>query len=76
MEGKPDPPYSVYYHFRFKDLRRRDVNNYIKVLEDAIFEGLGIDDRHVIDSHQFKYVSRNDPGFVCEIRHSSRGIEV
>ena len=72
----PPPPYSVHYHFRFPDRRRRDLGNYTKLLEDTVFEIIGHDDSLVNDEHRWRYVCRDDPGFTMEIRHSSREIEV
>ena len=72
----PPRPFAVHYHFRFPDRRKRDLSNQIKLIEDAVFEALGHDDRHVNDIHLWKYISKSDPGFTMEVRHSSRGIEV
>lgn len=71
----PEPPFSVHYHFRFPDLRRRDLSNMVKLTEDSIFKWLGYDDTHVYDFHPWKYIDRRDPGMVVEIRHCSRELE-
>ena len=72
----PDPPYSVHYHFRFPDWRRRDISNQIKLVEDVVFRYLGSDDSLVHQFTVWKYVSKSDPGFTMEVRHSDRSIEV
>lgn len=72
----PPYPYTVHYHFRFPDRRRRDISNQIKLIEDVVFRYLGSDDSLVHDFHVWKYISKEDPGFVMEITHSSRSLEV
>jgi Holliday junction resolvase RusA-like endonuclease len=71
----PPYPYSVNYHFRFPDARRRDISNQIKLIEDVVFRYLGSDDSLVYDFHVWKYIDRKDPGFVMEVRHCSRSLE-
>lgn len=72
----PEPPFSFHLHLRFKDRRRRDVSNTVKCLEDSIFEYLGYDDSLVNDLHVWRYIDREEPGMVVEIRHCDRALEV
>ena len=76
LEEMPKPPYVVFYHFRFPDRRKRDITNYVKILEDAVFAGMHIDDRYVNAVQIFKYIAKGDPGAVVEVRHCTRDIEV
>jgi Holliday junction resolvase RusA-like endonuclease len=72
----PEPPYSVDYHFRFPNRRKRDLSNCLKLLEDAVFAAIGHDDRHVNDFHVWKYIDKERPGFLMEIKTSQRDISV
>jgi Holliday junction resolvase RusA-like endonuclease len=72
----PEPPFSVHYHFRFPDRRKRDLSNCLKLLEDGVFAAMGEDDRHVIDFHVWKYLDKERPGFLMEIKTSQRDIHV
>lgn len=72
----PDPPYSLHLHLRFKDRRRRDTSNQIKLIEDAIFGHLGKDDSLVNDLHVWRYIDKTSPGITVEVKHSSRSLEV
>ena len=72
----PEPPFSVHLHLRFKDKRRTDVSNRVKILEDAVFGYLGHDDSLVYDLHIWRYIDRSKPGMSMEIRHCSRDLEV
>lgn len=40
--------------------RKRDLNNLVKLTEDAVFEGLGVDDRLVGDARLHKVGARGD----------------
>ncbi len=71
----PEPPFSLHYHFRLPDRRRRDLTNLEKLLEDSIFQFLGHDDSLVYDSHKWKYINRENPGVTVELRHCSRELE-
>lgn len=41
--------YALTLHLWFKDKRRQDVSNRVKVCEDTIAEALGFDDRLIVD---------------------------
>jgi hypothetical protein len=71
----PEPPFSMHLHLRMPDKRRRDSTNFGKLIDDAIFEYLGYDDSLIYDSHQWKYIDRENPGVTVELRHCSRELE-
>lgn len=71
----PEPPFTLHFHLRFPDARRRDASNQIKLAEDAIFEFLGYDDSLVYDLHVWRYIDREEPGMTVEVRHCSRELE-
>lgn len=72
----PEPPFYVQLHLRFPDKRRRDLSNQIKLLEDSVFKWLGYDDSLVYSMTLHKYLDRQYPGVVMEIRNTTRKLEV
>jgi Holliday junction resolvase RusA-like endonuclease len=72
----PLPPFSLYIHVRFRDWRRQDISNRIKLLEDAVLGYLNYDDKMVYDLIVYKYISKNDPGVVVELRNTTRDLVV
>lgn len=72
----PDPPFSACFHFFMPDKRRRDLDNYRKVLTDSIFEYLEVDDSLIHESRDFKYLDRRNPGVKVELRHCDKVLEV
>lgn len=42
---------------------------------NAVFEHIGYDDSLVYDSHQWKYIDREEPGMTVEVRHCNRKLE-
>lgn len=38
-------------------LRKKDVNNYIKNIEDVVFDFINIDDKNIVESRTYKKVS-------------------
>ena len=78
-----DKPYDIEYWFFLPKLRNKtfgnqqsgaksrfrkvDVTNLVKVIEDAIFECLGIDDRCAFNVHLYKRES-DEPGVLVYIR--------
>lgn len=72
----PEPPFDVGIHFRFPSMRRRDISNQVKLLEDSIFKHFNHDDTHVHALHLWKYLDRREPGVTVEIRHSTRNIDI
>ncbi len=46
----------------------RDLDNGIKVLQDAVYRWLEVDDRRVIEGHQYKRIDRQNPHVALIIR--------
>lgn len=49
--GIPDPPYRLTIDLWAPDLRRRDADNGVKCLQDALIKGTGRDDAEVVVLH-------------------------
>ncbi len=46
----------------------RDIDNGIKVLQDAVYRWLEVDDKRVIEAHQYKRIDRRNPHAAVIIR--------
>lgn len=47
--------------FYFTSALRRDVDGGLKIAQDALCEGLGINDNRIVETHLYKYIDRNNP---------------
>jgi crossover junction endodeoxyribonuclease RusA len=47
--------------FYFTTALRRDVDGGLKIAQDALCEGLGLNDNRIIETHLYKHVDRNNP---------------
>ena len=47
--------------FYFTSALRRDVDGGLKITQDAICEGLGINDNRIVETHLYKYIDRDNP---------------
>jgi crossover junction endodeoxyribonuclease RusA len=47
--------------FFFTSLLRRDVDSGLKITQDAICEGLGLNDNRIVETHLYKTVDRTNP---------------
>ncbi len=55
---------SMRYEFFLRSLYERDLDNGVKLVQDAICEALGFDDRDVVEIHMAKRVDRENPRLV------------
>lgn len=68
MKLQPNVPFlSIRYEFFLESSGRRDIDNGIKIVQDALCNGLGVDDRHVVEIYIAKRVDRNNPRLVVTI---------
>lgn len=57
----PDMVYSVEYNFVLKsEFWKRDIDNMIKVVQDAVFECLHVNDSHIIEVRSRKMLRAGD----------------
>lgn len=54
-------PLALSIHFYFTTPLRRDVDGGLKITQDAICEGLGINDNRIIETHLYKRVDKHQP---------------
>ena len=70
----PEPPYEVWLWFLFPDLRRRDLSNMVKAIEDNVAEYLGYNDSLHHAMHLYKALDRDNPRAVMVLAHKDRAI--
>lgn len=58
---------SLFIDFYFETPLRRDLDGGLKIAQDAICSGLGVDDRRVVDIHLVKRTDRNQPRIDVEL---------
>ena len=47
--------------FYFTSALRRDVDGGLKIAQDALCEGLGINDNRIVETHLYKHIDRDHP---------------
>ena len=52
---------SLSIHFFFASAQRRDTDGGLKIAQDALCEGLGLNDNRVVETHLYKYQDRDNP---------------
>ncbi|HEX5543880.1 MAG TPA: RusA family crossover junction endodeoxyribonuclease, partial [Nitrospira sp.] len=54
-------PFALTIRFFFASALRRDLDGGLKIAQDAICEGLGLNDNRIIETHLYKRVDKADP---------------
>ena len=54
-------PLALTIRFFFASALRRDLDGGLKIAQDAICEGLGLNDNRIIETHLYKQVDKADP---------------
>jgi crossover junction endodeoxyribonuclease RusA len=57
--------------FYFTSALRRDVDGGLKIAQDAICEGLGINDNRIVETHLYKHIDKNNPRIEISLSASS-----
>lgn len=57
----------VIVRFRFGDRRRRDLDNPLKLLLDAVCTGLGVDDSQIDELHVYRGYDLTSPGVMVRV---------
>lgn len=60
--------YAFYYTFIFPNRKRRDISNFIKVIEDAIFDSYLQDDDNKVYEMHIKKAFHKDNTFIVYVR--------
>lgn len=58
--------------FYFTSALRRDVDGGLKIAQDALCEGLGINDNRVIETHLYKHIDKDNPRIEVCLAPASR----
>ena len=70
-------PLALSIRFFFASALRRDLDGGLKIAQDAVCEGLGLNDNRIIETHLYKQVDKADPrievslSFIHPPRHSA-----
>ena len=59
---------SMRYEFFLRSIGARDLDNGVKLVQDAICEALGIDDRDVVEIYMAKRVDKENPRLVVTMK--------
>jgi crossover junction endodeoxyribonuclease RusA len=54
-------PLALTIRFFFASALRRDLDGGLKIAQDAVCEGLGLNDNRIIETHLYKQVDKTDP---------------
>lgn len=54
-------PLALSIRFFFASALRRDLDGGLKIAQDAICEGLGLNDNRIVETHLYKQVDKADP---------------
>lgn len=54
-------PLALSIRFYFTSPLRRDVDGGLKIAQDALCEGIGLNDNRIVETHLYKDVDRTDP---------------
>ncbi len=57
--------------FYFTSALRRDVDGGLKIAQDALCEGLSINDNRIVETHLYKHVDKNNPRIEISLSASS-----
>ncbi len=61
MERLQSSPLAFSIRFFFTTALRRDVDSGLKIAQDAVCEGLGINDNRIVETHLYKHVDKLHP---------------
>lgn len=54
-------PLALSIRFFFISPLRRDVDGGLKIAQDALCEGIGLNDNRIVETHLYKYQDRTNP---------------
>lgn len=57
--------------FYFTSALRRDVDGGLKIAQDALCEGLGVNDNRIVETHLYKHVDKANPRIEVDLRTTS-----
>jgi len=54
-------PLALSIRFYFTSSLRRDVDGGLKIAQDALCEGLGLNDNRIVETHLYKHTDKSNP---------------
>jgi crossover junction endodeoxyribonuclease RusA len=57
--------------FYFTSALRRDVDGGLKIAQDALCEGLGINDNRIVETHLYKHIDKENPRIEVQLTSAS-----
>jgi crossover junction endodeoxyribonuclease RusA len=57
--------------FYFTSALRRDVDGGLKIAQDALCEGLGINDNRIVETHLYKHIDKDNPRIEVHVTPAS-----
>ncbi len=54
-------PLALSIRFFFASSLRRDLDGGLKIAQDAVCEGLGVNDNRIVETHLYKHVDKTNP---------------
>ncbi len=54
-------PLALSIRFYFTSTLRRDIDGGLKIAQDALCEGLGVNDNRIVETHLYKHVDKTNP---------------
>lgn len=64
-------PLSLSIRFYFTSALRRDVDGGLKIAQDALCEGLGVNDNRIVETHLYKRVDKTNPRIEVSLSSAS-----
>jgi len=61
MHRLQSEPLALSIRFYFTSPLRRDVDGGLKIAQDALCEGIGLNDNRIVETHLYKDVDRSHP---------------
>jgi crossover junction endodeoxyribonuclease RusA len=71
MERLQSAPLAFSVRFFFTTALRRDLDSGLKITQDAICEGLGLNDNRIVETHLYKHVDKLHPRIEVSLARAS-----
>ena len=65
-------PLALSIRFYFTSPLRRDVDGGLKIAQDALCEGIGLNDNRIIETHLYKDLDRTNPRIEVSLSMASQ----
>jgi crossover junction endodeoxyribonuclease RusA len=72
MDRLQSGPLALSIRFFFTTALRRDVDGGLKIAQDSLCDGLGLNDNRIVEIHLYKHVDRTDPRIEVSLSRSNR----